>query len=660
MVAQALIGMPGVGKTHVAAAYARARLAEQWRLVAWIHAEGLGRILAGLAAIATTLDLHAGEGDAEQAGLAVRHRLEIDGDRCLLVFDNATDPEALQPFIPATGTARVIITSNQQSVANLGVGVAVDVFSADEAVVFLTERTGSTDTRGARMLAAELGYLPLALAQAAAVIAAQRVDYVTYLDRLRAMPAEDLLEAVQAGQYPRSAATAILLSLDGIRATDETGLCTAVMQLLAVLSPAGVRRTLLYEAARQGAVSGGSQVGAVSAEMVDRAVARLAGISLLTFSVDGFSVSTHRLVMRVIRDQLAAANCLDTVCTKAADVLAGLAGAAEETWYEDLPAVRELIEQITALHESSAARTSDGALTRQVLMLRARALRYSLELGDSTVQSILTAEQLLADQERVMGACHPDTLAVRNCLGAAYQDAARISEAIALHEQNLAARKRVLGNRHPDTLQTRYNLATAYQEAGRTRDAIVLHEENLADFTWVLGASHRHTIEMRDNLATAYLEAGRTAEAIALHEQNLPDCERVLGATHPDTLRTRGNLAEAYLEAGRTGEAITLHEQNLPDFERVLGDTHPDTLRARHNIAVAYLRAGRAGEAITLHEQNLPDFERVLGATHPDTLRTRDNLAKAYLEAGRAGEAITLHEQPKPEQESNRQPRDGY
>ena len=50
-------------------------------------------------------------------------RLEVSSHRCLLVFDNATEPGLLRPFIPATGAARVIVTSNQQSVANLGTGL---------------------------------------------------------------------------------------------------------------------------------------------------------------------------------------------------------------------------------------------------------------------------------------------------------------------------------------------------------------------------------------------------------------------------------------------------------------------------------------------------------------------------------------------------------
>ena len=235
-------GLPGLGTTQIAAAYARAKLADDWRLVAWVNAADAGSLQTGLAAVAEATGLTDGgsERDIADASRAVRHLLETDGDRCLLVFDDVPDPEALRPFVPADGMAQVLITSIRRPSANLATAVPLDVFGADEALSFLTRRTGLNDEAGAAAVAAVLGYLPLALALAAPVIRGHRHGYARYLDRLQTIPIRVSLTGDDGVRYPHDVVRAVLLSLAEIRAADQTGMCTRVMQILAVLSAARI------------------------------------------------------------------------------------------------------------------------------------------------------------------------------------------------------------------------------------------------------------------------------------------------------------------------------------------------------------------------------------------------------------------------------------
>src|ERR1700722_10248326 len=112
-------GLSGVGTTQLAAAYARQKLAADWRLVAWVNAADTSSLQAGLAAAADAAGLAdgaSGRGIAD-AGQAVRHLLETDGDRCLLVFNDVTDVAALQPFIPTQGKAQVLIATRKPPAA---------------------------------------------------------------------------------------------------------------------------------------------------------------------------------------------------------------------------------------------------------------------------------------------------------------------------------------------------------------------------------------------------------------------------------------------------------------------------------------------------------------------------------------------------------------
>jgi tetratricopeptide (TPR) repeat protein len=519
-----LTGTRGVGKTQLAAAYARARVAGGWRLIAWVNAPASESLLAGLAAAADAMALSEGGSrpGAAEAGQELRRWLEADGSRCLLVFDDAEDLDLLRPFLPTVGAARVLITVARDPVAELGTRVPVSVFSAQEAAALLEGRTGLADEAGASAVAARLGYLPLSLDQAAAVIAEQHLKYEAYLTKLRALRVEDYLvqdEDSEEQPYPPGVAEAVLLSLEAARAADPLGVCTGVMEFMSMLSPAAVRCDLLRAAGQAGTLLGGGR--RVAASMVDQALERLSKRSLLNFSLDGQAVIVHCTVARVVRGGLARRGRRAAACRTATSVLEMSAEALAKP--RDHAAVREILGQVTTLLENAetCADDADEKLAGTLTRLRFLTLDLLIELGDSMPHAIAIGEPLTAHLERTLGPDHPDTLNARNALAVAYHAAGRTADAIPLVEQTLAAREQLLGADHPSTLASRNNLARAYRATGRPAEAITLFETNVAACERLLGTDHPKTVASRRHLDLARQEARKPrTQAAELEERD--------------------------------------------------------------------------------------------------------------------------------------------
>ncbi|MBE1584428.1 tetratricopeptide repeat protein [Nonomuraea angiospora] len=630
VVVAAVHGLGGIGKSTLAAHFAVTQTGA-CNPVWWITADSATGMQAGLAALALAL----------QPELAAALPLEALAERAtgwlaahegwLLILDNVTDPADVAPLLGRTLAGRVLVTSRLgQGWHHLGARVLrLDVLEEAEALELLTriatprQHAPAPGTQmpealdGAIELVRELGYLPLAIEQAAAYLHQARLTPRAYLNLLTEYPAVMYDQAAEGNDAERTIARVWRLTVDRLTHTPLAG---DLLRILAWYGAEPIPRSVLD--------------GLADPPQLQQALGALAAYSMIT--LDDAVITVHRLVQAVARtpdpdDPHRQATDIDTARTRAIRLL----DQARPHEYEipaSWPQWRTLLPHIDAVFERMSPETD--AIDADDLL---RNTGLFLESQGAIGRALIYLERCMTLVQRVYDLDHPAVLVTRASLAYAYDAAGDLGRAIPLMEHNLAEEERILGPEHPNTLASRSNLAGAYEAAGDLARAIPLYEATLADCERVLGADHPRTLTSRSNLACAYEAAGDLARAIPLYEATLSDFERVLGADHPHTLTCRNNLAYAYETAGDLGRAIPLFEATLAERERVLGPDHPSTLTSRNNLACAYRAAGDLSRAIPLYEATVSDCERVLGLHHPTTQVVQENL-KAAIRRTQSGQ----------------------
>ena len=97
VVAQALYGLGGVGKTQLALEYAHRFMAD-YDLVWWVPSERAEETSGALAELARKMGLKVGDNVAEAAEAALEELRRDTTPHWLLIFDNADDPKQLEPY----------------------------------------------------------------------------------------------------------------------------------------------------------------------------------------------------------------------------------------------------------------------------------------------------------------------------------------------------------------------------------------------------------------------------------------------------------------------------------------------------------------------------------------------------------------------------------
>ena len=462
------------------------------------------------------------------------------------------------------------------------------VLSRTDAVALLRQRSGVADdgSGDAARVALNLGDLPLALQQAAAVIRQDHLTYGGYLRRFETQWATMLGEGVRSVDYPRSVAMTWSLAFAGLEATAPAA--ADLLKLAAYLNSDFVPLSLIGQGATEMLPP---SLAAVAADPRLWAAATAALVNYSLADVDdgraapaGFGL--HRLVGMVARDRLSPADRAHW-CSVAVRLLADrfrFVSADLTTW----PTAGSVLPHVVEAATHADHLRVEPKLTTALLNDAGRYLLKRANFADA--RAVL--DRALSVCDRDVKELDPKRSAIVNNLGRAHDHLGNTAIALQYYGQAITIDTKFYGQTHPHVAEVVNNYAVAMHRTG-DRDGA------RRQFAWAaqiyehhFGPRHPKLAGMLNNLGHTLTGLGDPAAAAEQLARALDIAEATVGGRHPTTARILFNLAAVHRHAGEATTARDLLARALEIDASALGPDHPDARSDRAALDAVLAQLG--------------------------------------------------------------------
>lgn len=586
-----------------------------------------------------------------------------------MIMDNADDVNVdLTNYIPQCDHGSILITSRNVALGDLDPDghVSLDVMSREEAVEALLSaalgpltpvtravitskrpvliRRTAKDHESAAQIVEELGYLPLAVIQAACYIKKHKClhDYSNLLKTSRS----SIL------RWPASVQRDKLKYAHSTYAAFDTtisALSSRALQFLGIISFvhfSDFPRTLI-------AISASAAFGYQSYDLMDQPPEYQPSIVLLqsVFCPNGRweqveldclleELQTYSLVTLVPVSGVITLRFHPLIHGWANDRLSD----TERTLFQ-AAAIRLLVcgtnEDDEYLWSFLSPHIERFDLTTKELHINDRgALASVLGANGQTPKALAVWEDINSILEGVYGKENVITTRSALQLAKAYGDDGDWDRMNSIQREVVRVRKEQLGGSRLETAEAMAALGrSCREESDLLEEAVELEAEVLRVRREVLGPEHRKIAEaLRDLAATRMLQEEYT-EAQKLLEEATGMLRTLVGKLHPATIKVMEQQAKCYKHSGERGKELDLKQEIMELVRTAYGDMHASTLEAMTKLAKSYFDQGQYQEAEKMWRQIASMRRETLGSRHEKTIQALRWLSNALYNQPRYAEA---------------------
>jgi tetratricopeptide (TPR) repeat protein len=599
---QAISGLGGIGKTQTAVEYAY-RCKDDYKAILWVKAETDGSIISDFVTIANLLDLPEKQEQDQYKIVEAVKRWFLEHSGWLVIFDNADDLAMVRDFLPQGDKGHILLTTRAHATGRIAQRIEVEKMEPEEGAIFLLHRATildpeaplddatKTDRDTAKEIVQAMDGLPLALEQAGAYIEETECGLQGYLELYRAQGVRLLKEHGEfVPDHPKPVATTWSLSFE--RVEQANAAAAELLRFCAFLAPDAISEELFAESAAE--LGPTLEPVAADPSRFNAAIRELLKYSLVQRDPEAKTLSIHRLVQEVLKDQMD--------------------------------------QETQRLWAERAVRAVSRVFPYPEFTKWDRCRRYLLHAQVCSAH-IDEWNLLFTEAARLL-----------NFIGTYLWYRGEYEQVESLHQRALAIREVVLGPEHAHTATSLNELAVFYDSQGKYEEAEPLQQRALSISEKALGPDHPTVAIMLNVLANLYYDQGKYLLAEPLYQRALAISEKALGPDHPTVAIRLNNLAVLYSNQGKYEEAEPLNQRALEIKERILGSDHPSIATGLNNLANLYSNQGKYEKAEPLFQRALAIYDKALPSDHPSIALTLENYANLLRKMHRIEEASKLEQ----------------